>query len=37
MSFDWIATLLSLTFLGGVYLDGWAHSHGRVDDTFFTP
>lgn len=37
MTFDWIATALSLTFLGGVYLDGWAHSHGRVDDTFFTP
>ena len=37
MIFDWIATVLSLTFLGGVYLDGWAHSHGRVDDTFFTP
>jgi hypothetical protein len=37
MSFDWIVTLLSLTFMGGVYLDGWAHSHGRVDDTFFTP
>jgi hypothetical protein len=37
MTFDWIATLLSLAFMGGVYLDGWAHSHGRVDDTFFTP
>jgi len=37
MTFDWIATLLSLTFLNGLYLDGWAHSHGRVDETFFTP
>jgi hypothetical protein len=37
MTFDWIATVLSLIFLGGVHLDGWAHSHGRVDDTFFTP
>ena len=37
MTFDWIATVLSLIFMGGVYLDGWAHSHGRVDDTFFTP
>jgi hypothetical protein len=35
--FDWAATALSLLFLGGVYLDGWAHSHGRVDETFFTP
>jgi len=37
MRFDWIATALSLIFLGGLYLDGWAHTHGRVDDTFFTP
>ena len=37
MIFDWVASVLSMIFLGGVYLDGWAHSHGRVDDTFFTP
>jgi hypothetical protein len=37
MTFDWIATVLSLIFMGGVYLDGWAHSHGRVDETFVTP
>ena len=37
MRFDWIATLLSLTFMGGLYLDGWAHTHGRVDESFFTP
>ena len=36
-AFDWAATVLSLTFLGGLYLDGWAHTHGRVDETFFTP
>ena len=35
--FDWIMTGLSALFLGGVFLDGWAHTHGRVDDTFFTP
>jgi hypothetical protein len=35
--FDWIATALAATFTGGVFLDGWAHTHGRVDDTFFTP
>src|SRR5712691_5629716 len=23
--------------LGGLYLDGWAHNHGLVDKTFFTP
>jgi hypothetical protein len=37
MTFDWIATVLSVTFLSGLYLDGWAHNHGRVDETFFTP
>jgi hypothetical protein len=24
-------------FVGGLYLDGWAHAHGRVDQSFFTP
>ncbi len=23
--------------IGGLYLDGWAHSHGKADSTFFTP
>jgi hypothetical protein len=35
--FDWAATTLSALFTGGLFLDGWAHTHGRVDDTFFTP
>ena len=35
--FDWAATALAATFTGGVFLDGWAHNHGRVDDTFLTP
>jgi hypothetical protein len=30
-------TALGAWFLGGLYLDGWAHNHGRVDDSFFTP
>ncbi len=34
--FDWIMMSLSLLFLGGLYLDGWAHNHGRVDNSFFT-
>ena len=29
--------LLSAVFVGGLYLDGWAHNHGRVDQSFFTP
>jgi hypothetical protein len=35
--FDGAATVLAAAFTGGVFLDGWAHTHGRVDDTFFTP
>lgn len=35
--FDWSVTILAGIFLGGVFLDGWAHTHGRVDNTFFTP
>ena len=37
VGFDWAMTGLSGIFLGGLFLDGWAHTHGRVDDTFFTP
>jgi hypothetical protein len=29
--------VLCCGFVGGIYLDGWAHDHGRVDQTFFTP
>ncbi len=35
--FDWIVTLLCTLLIGGVFLDGWAHNHGKVDSTFFTP
>lgn len=35
--FEWTAALLSLALVGGVFLDGWAHNNGRVDDSFFTP
>jgi len=36
-NFDWIMTGLSAWLIGGMYLDGWAHLHGRVDESFFTP
>ena len=36
-AFDWTMTVLSALFVGGLFLDGWAHAHGRVDQTFFTP
>ena len=35
--FDWAATVLAATFTSGVFLDGWAHTHGHVDNTFLTP
>ncbi|MGH2668071.1 MAG: hypothetical protein ACRDH5_02950, partial [bacterium] len=37
VGFDWAMALLSAVFVGGLYLDGWAHTHGRVDTSFFTP
>lgn len=33
---DWAMALLSAVFVGGLFLDGWAHTHGRVDQSFFT-
>src|SRR5262245_26530770 len=36
-AFDVTVAVLSTLFLGGLYLDGWAHAHGRVDQSFFTP
>lgn len=37
LRFDWLMLLLNAVFVGGLYLDGWAHNHGRVDQSFFTP
>ncbi|MBI1731054.1 hypothetical protein HYR53_10645 [Candidatus Acetothermia bacterium] len=37
VSQDWIMVLLSTWFLGGLYLDGWAHTHIPDLETFFTP
>src|SRR5262245_14616969 len=37
LGFDWLAALLSAIFVGGLFLDGWAHNHGKVDQSFFTP
>ena len=35
--FDWIAVVLSVWFVGGIYLDGWAHRHVPQLESFFTP
>jgi hypothetical protein len=37
LRFDWVVILVSIWFLGGLFLDGWAHTHGKVDESFFTP
>jgi hypothetical protein len=37
LRFDWMMVILSAVFVGGLFLDGWAHNHGRVDESFFTP
>jgi hypothetical protein len=37
IGFDRLMAVLCCGFVGGIYLDGWAHDHGRVDQTFFTP
>ena len=35
--FDWTMVLLSAWWIGGAFLDGWAHNHIRRLETFFTP
>lgn len=35
--FDALMAGLSFLFLAGLWVDGWAHFHGKVDDSFFTP
>lgn len=37
IGFDWLMSVVGMIFLGGLFLDGWAHNHGKVDQTFFTP
>lgn len=37
VAFDWSMASLAAVLIGGVLLDGWAHSHGEVDQSFLTP
>src|SRR3954463_6650121 len=37
LRFDWLMGFMGFIFVAGLYVDGWAHAHGRVDNTFFTP
>lgn len=36
-TFDWATALLGAWFVGGIFLDGWAHHHVATLETFFTP
>src|SRR5260370_13839032 len=36
-SFDWLVVLLSTSWVGGIFLGGWAHNHIPQLETFFTP
>src|SRR5579872_2697386 len=35
--FEWVMALLAVALIAGLNIDIWAHSHGRVDQSFFTP
>ena len=35
--FDWAMIAVCTWFLGGLYLDGWAHHHIPALESFFTP
>lgn len=34
---DALMAILTFILVSGLFIDGWAHNHGRVDDSFFTP
>ncbi|MCX6046155.1 MAG: hypothetical protein NT075_13675 [Chloroflexi bacterium] len=36
LAFDWVMITLSVVYVSGLYLDGWAHNHNKVDQSFFT-
>ena len=37
LHFDWIMVVVSVWWLGGLFIDGWAHSNIPQLETFFTP
>jgi Tol biopolymer transport system component len=37
LGYDLTVSILGLIVVGGSYLDGWAHNHDRVDQSFATP
>jgi hypothetical protein len=37
LRFDWVMIVVSIWWLGGIFIDGWAHSNIPQLETFFTP
>lgn len=37
LRFDWVMVAVSIWWLGGLFIDGWAHSNIPQLETFFTP
>src|SRR2546427_9735313 len=37
LRFDWLMVVVSVWWLGGLFIDGWAHSNLPQLETFFTP
>src|SRR5690242_11045196 len=37
VGFDWVMAVIFSWPLIGAYTDAWAHNHGKVDKSFFTP
>ncbi len=37
LGFDWVMVVVSIWWLGGLFIDGWAHSNIPQLETFFTP
>ncbi len=37
LRFDWVMVIVSVWWLGGLFVDGWAHSNIPQLETFFTP
>ncbi|HEY9179958.1 MAG TPA: hypothetical protein VIO32_04525, partial [Candidatus Baltobacteraceae bacterium] len=36
-AFDWLMGVLAALVVAGIFQDGWAHNHGLVDQSFYTP
>lgn len=37
LAFDWLMAFLAFLMICGPLIDGWAHAHGEVDQSFLTP